>query len=409
MWSRNSTVCGIPTRGCECRVQITQGVSVTKHENWLIALRAPRLGGARLAELLDDFGGIDSLVNASAADMRRAGLSDDTLAALRRPDESLLRTDLDWLSESGHYLLTPDDERFPPLLRDIPAPPVALWLAGDPDVLWQPQLAVIGSRNPTAGGRDNARSFAGELARQGLTITSGMASGIDSVAHQAALEAGAATVAVMGTGLDIVYPASGRELAARIREQGALVSEFPPGTPPKRSHFPSRNRIISGLSLGVLVVEAGLRSGTLITARQAANQGRDVFALPGSIHNPLAKGCHRLIRDGARLVESVAEILQELAPLAGRLASQVRGELAAPVTALGQASLELGPVDPQLELDSEYQQLWACIGHDPRPVELIIEQSGLTARAVSAMLLMLELRGMVEAHPGAAYSRKTRG
>ena len=409
MWSRNSTVCGIPTRGCECRVQITQGVSVTKHENWLIALRAPRLGGARLAELLDDFGGVDCLVNASAAELRRAGLSDDTLAALRQPDEPLLRTDLDWLSESGHYLLTPDDERFPPLLRDIPAPPVALWLAGDPDVLWQPQLAVIGSRNPTAGGRDNARSFAGELARQGLTITSGMASGIDSVAHQAALEAGATTIAVMGTGLDIVYPASGRELAARIREQGALVSEFPPGTPPKRSHFPSRNRIISGLSLGVLVVEAGLRSGTLITARQAANQGRDVFALPGSIHNPLAKGCHRLIRDGARLVESVAEILQELAPLAGRLASQVRGELAAPVTALGQASLELGPVDPQLELDSEYQQLWACIGHDPRPVELIIEQSGLTARAVSAMLLMLELRGMVEAHPGAAYSRKTRG
>lgn len=409
MWSRNSTVCGIPTRGCECRVQITQGVSVTKHENWLIALRAPRLGGSRLAELLDDFGGVDSLVNASAAELRRAGLSDDTLAALRQPDESLLRTDLDWLSESGHYLLTPDDERFPPLLRDIPSPPVALWLAGDPDVLWQPQLAVIGSRNPTAGGRDNARSFAGELARQGLTITSGMASGIDSVAHQAALEAGATTVAVMGTGLDIVYPASGHELAARIREQGALVSEFPPGTPPQRSHFPSRNRIISGLSLGVLVVEAGLRSGTLITARQAANQGRDVFALPGSIHNPLAKGCHRLIRDGARLVESVAEILQELAPMAGRLASQVRGELAAPVTALGQASLELGPVDPQLELDSEYQQLWACIGHDPRPVELIIEQSGLTARAVSAMLLMLELRGMVEAHPGAAYSRKTRG
>ncbi len=210
-------------------------------------------------------------------------------------------------------------------MRDIPSPPVALWLAGDPDVLWQPQLAVIGSRNPTAGGRDNARSFAGELARQGLTITSGMASGIDSVAHEAALEAGAITIAVMGTGLDIVYPASGRELAARIREQGALVSEFPPGTPPQRSHFPSRNRIISGLSLGVLVIEAGLRSGTLITARLAANQGRDVFALPGSIHNPLAKGCHRLIRDGARLVESVAEILQELAPLAGRLASQAAG------------------------------------------------------------------------------------
>jgi DNA processing protein len=309
----------------------------------------------------------------------------------------------------GHHLITRDDERFPPLLRDIPSPPAALWLAGNPDVLWQPQLAVIGSRNPTAGGRDNARSFAGELARQGLAITSGMASGIDSVAHEAALEAGGVTVAVMGTGLDVVYPASGRALATRILEQGALVSEFPPGTPPQRSHFPSRNRIISGLSLGVLVIEASLRSGTLITARLAANQGRDVFALPGSIHNPLAKGCHRLIREGARLVESVADIVQELTPLASQLATRLRGELADSGEAPGQASLELAAAGPQFELDPEYRRLWSCLGHDPMPADSIIEQSGLTARAVSAMLLMLELRGMVEAHPGGAYSRKTRG
>jgi DNA processing protein len=321
-----------------------------------------------------------------------------------------LRADLDWLAEPDHYLLTLDDERFPPLLRDVPSPPAALFVAGDPDVLWQPQVAVIGSRNPTAGGRDNACSFAGALARHGMTVTSGMAAGIDSVAHAAALDAGGLTVAVTGTGLDIVYPASGRDLAGRIRERGALVSELPPGTPARRAHFPSRNRIISGLSLGVLVIEAGLRSGTLITARLAAGQGRDVFALPGSIHNPLAKGCHRLIRDGARLVESVEEILQELGPLAGQLASRLQGELAAAAAAApATASLELGGADPQFELDSEYRQLWSCLGHDPKPVDSIIEQSGLTARAVSAMLLMLELRGMVEAHPGGAFSRINRG
>jgi DNA processing protein len=211
----------------------------------------------------------------------------------------------------------------------------------------------------------------------------------------------------MGTGLDIIYPDSGRNLAARIRERGALVSEFPLGTAPRRANFPSRNRIISGLSLGVLVIEAGLRSGTLITARLAANQGRDVFALPGSIHNPLAKGCHRLIREGARLVESVDDILQELGPLAGQLAERLQGELAA--RANDQPELELGPVDPQVEFDSDYRQLWSCLSHDPTFVDAIIEQSGLTARAASAMLLMLELRGMVEAHPGGAYSRKTRG
>jgi len=359
--------------------------------------------------LLDDFGGVDRLVKAPPGELRRAGLPDETIVTLRNHDESLLRADLEWLSPANHHLITWEDERYPPLLRDVPSPPAALWVAGNPDILWQPQLAVIGSRNPTSGGRDNTRSFAGELARQGLTITSGMASGIDSVAHEAALEAGGSTVAVTGTGLDVVYPDSGRALAKRILTHGALVSEYPPGTPPKRSHFPSRNRIISGLSLGVLVIEAGLRSGTLITARLAANQGRDVFALPGSIHNPLAKGCHRLIRDGARLVESVEEILQELSPLAGRLANRVQGELEAADIEPDQTKLELSSGDPQFELDSEYRLLWSCLSYDPSPVDAIIEQSGLTARVVSSMLLMLELRGMVEAHAGGAYSRKTRG
>ena len=296
------------------------------------------------------------------------------------------------------------------MLRNISSPPPALFIDGDPDLLWRPQLAVIGSRNPTAGGRDNARDFASELTRQGMTVTSGLASGIDSVAHAAALDAGGFTIAVTGTGLDLVYPPSSSALAERIREHGVLVSELPPGTPARRAHFPSRNRIISGLSLGVLVIEAGLRSGTLITARLAGNQGREVFALPGSIHNPMSKGCHRLIRDGARLVETVAEIMEELAPLAGQLASALSGELEKTSEAPRKAgALESAASDPQLDEDPEYRRLWSCLGFDPRPVDAIIEESGLTARAVSAMLLMLELRGTVEAHPGGAYSRKKRG
>jgi DNA processing protein len=376
-------------------------------------LRAPDLGGARLIGLLERFGSAAGLVGAQPAELRRAGLDDTAVAALKSPDAVLLERDLAWLNERRNRLVTWGSEQYPPLLRDIASPPAALFVAGDADLLWQPQLAVIGSRNPTAGGKDNARDFAGELAARGLTITSGMASGIDSIAHEAALDAGGSTVAVLGTGIDVVYPGSGVALGERIRAAGALVSEFPPGTPARRQHFPSRNRIISGLSLGVLVIEAGLRSGTLITARLAGTQGREVFALPGSIHNPLAKGCHRLIRDGARLVESVADVLQELAPLAGQLAERLRGELSnagpaqsGPQEAAGTAALELGRMGPQLERDPDYRRLWSCLGFDPSPVDRLVEQSGLTARAVSAMLLMLELRGLVEAHPGGAFSRK---
>jgi DNA processing protein len=351
---------------------------------------------------VEKLGGIDLAVSAGHRELKHAGLDEDAINAIRNPDAGLLEYDRQWLAEPDHYLLTWDSDQYPALLRDIPSPAAALFVSGDPDVLWQPQIAVIGSRNPTTGGRDNALDFAAELSRQGLTITSGMASGIDSYAHLAALDAGGLTVAVTGTGLDRVYPASGRELAARIRQQGALVSEFPPGTSAKRSHFPSRNRIISGLSLGVLVIEAGLNSGTLITARMAGNQGREVFALPGSIHNPMSKGCHRLIRDGARLVENVAQIMEELSPLAGQLAGELKKQLDLP----GNSQLENSGREPQLEQDPEYRILWGNLSFDPKPMDTIIEQSGLTARAVSAMLLMLELRGLVEAHPGGAWSRK---
>lgn len=382
------------------------GFAVNNYKDWLVALRAPRLGGSRLVRLMKHFDGAGALLSATHGQLRKAGLDEDAIAAIRNPDEQLLASDLEWLEQDSHQLISWQDERYPPLLRDISSPPAALFVEGDPDILWLPQLAVIGSRNPTTGGCDNARDFAAELSRQGLTITSGMASGIDSVAHQAALDSGKPTVAVMGTGLDRIYPASSKSLALRIRKEGVLVSELPLGTGAKRSHFPSRNRIISGLSLGVLVIEAGLRSGTLITARLAANQGRDVFALPGSIHNPMAKGCHRLIRDGAKLVEAVDEILTELAPMAGQLAGELKRQIELQPTDRVAGSLDSGGYDPQLDEDPDYRVLWTCLGYDPKPIDTIIEQSGLTARAVSAMLLMLELRGKVEAHTGGAYSRK---
>jgi DNA processing protein len=287
------------------------------------------------------------------------------------------------------------------LLRRISNPPAALFVEGDPGILWQPQIAVIGSRNPTNGGLEHARDFATTLASRGMTITSGLASGIDSAAHEAALDAGAATVAVNGTGLDLVYPASSTSLAERIRGHGAMVSELPLGAKPLRQHFPSRNRIISGLSLAVLVIEAGLNSGTLITARKAAEQGRDVFALPGSLHNPMAKGCNRLIREGARLVETAADVLQELGPLAAELQMEIRQRLGL----MESGPEEPVPAAPDLLDDPDYQLLWEALERDPRPLDVIIERTGLAAGAVSSMLLMMELRGMVTKQGGGRYSK----
>ena len=350
--------------------------------------------------------------------MRGHGLDDETISYLRAPDADLLKLDQAWLDQPGHHLVCWGTEDYPDLLTEISSPPAALFVAGDPAVLWQPQMAIVGSRNPTSGGLDNARDFAGEFARRGFVVTSGLASGIDSACHDAAMDNGGQTVAVTGTGLDRVYPASSRKRAGRITRHGALVSEFPPGTGARPEHFPSRNRIISGLSLGVLVVEAALNSGSLITARLGSEQGREVFALPGSIHNPLAKGCHRLIREGARLVETVDEIVEGMTAIAGDLARRLSARLLAadaarvdnprmkPKMASGQRADTSSAKEFTRQFDPEYQRLWDELGFDPRPVDRLIEQSGLTAREVSAMLLMLELKGVVESHPGGAFSRK---
>ena len=366
-----------------------------------MTINAPSVGGASLIKLTEALGGVSAVAAARSRDLIRSGLSEAAAKAITQPDEAKIEADLKWLSAPNHHLLCWDDDAYPILLRRIANPPAALFIDGDPGCLWQPQIAVIGSRNPTAGGLDHARDFAATLARQGMTITSGLASGIDTAAHRAALDAGALTIAVNGTGLDQVYPSSSRAVAARIREKGAMISELPLGSPPRPQHFPSRNRIISGLSLAVLVIEAGLNSGTLITARKAAEQGRDVFALPGSLNNPMAKGCHRLIREGARLVETTADIMQELGPVAAELQMEIMQRLDLPDETPVKAS---GDKQSLLD-DPDYRKVWEVLGFDPKPVDTIIEQTGLSAREISSMLLMMELKGVILKQGGGKYVR----
>jgi len=324
-----------------------------------------------------------------------AQLGERQRLALKNPEWRKVDADLEWLEESGARLLPQGSPRYPELLESLPDAPLALYLLGDPKLPGTPQIAIVGSRNPTRGGEQTAKDFASHLAGSGLTVTSGLALGIDSAAHRGALQGGGATIAVTATGLDRVYPARNRDLAHAIVEQGgALVSEFPPGTAPKPGHFPRRNRIISGLSLGVLVVEAALKSGSLITARLAAEQAREVFAIPGSIHNPLARGCHRLIREGAKLVETASDLLEELAP---HLQLYLQ-ENAAPGTPPGNSDVPSTP-------DPEYQDLLEAMGFDPVSTDTLVERTGLAPETVSSMLLLLEMEGRVASVPGGRFVR----
>ncbi|GAB4350631.1 MAG: DNA-processing protein DprA [Immundisolibacter sp.] len=278
-----------------------------------------------------------------------------------------------------------DQPGYPSRLAQIADPPPVLLMQGEASVLDAPQIAIVGSRNATPAGRDIAYELAAALAEAGLSVTSGLAEGIDAAAHRGALAAGGGTLAVLGTGPDRVYPRQHKELAHAISAGGLLISEQPVGTPPRPFNFPRRNRIISGLSLGVLVVEAGPRSGSLITARLAADQGREVFAVPGGIHNPLARGCHALIREGAKLVESVTDILEEL-----------------PAVPSGQMAAKAAPSTR----DAQDHPLLACLGDSPASVDLLVQRSGLTVDEVSTMLLTLQLDGLVTALPGGLYGRR---
>jgi DNA processing protein len=364
---------------------------------WLVLLRTPGLGQAWLRERLAAAAGD---VLAVLAALRRApqGLGEAAGAWLRCPDEVRLAGDLAWLGAPGHRLLCCTDADFPPLLEHIAQPPAALFVAGDASLLLHPQVAIVGARGATTGGLAQARRFASALARAGFVVTSGMADGIDGAVHAATLEDGAPTIAVVGTGPDRVYPRKHQALAQAITARGALVSEFPPGTAPRADHFPRRNRIISGLSLGTLVVEAGLKSGSLITARLAGEQGREVFALPGSVHNPLARGCHRLIREGVRLVEEPAEVIEALTPAARALGLELAARLGGqPASAVEGAAT--APMDP------DYRRLQDALGHDPASLDELVARTGLAPAVLASMLLMLELEGCIEGLPGNRYQR----
>ncbi|MGA9341235.1 MAG: DNA-processing protein DprA [Rhodanobacteraceae bacterium] len=376
-------------------------------EAWLILLRAPALGPAALRRLIERHGGAAGAL-AAARRGEQSGVADRSCRAwLDAPDATLLETDRAWLAADSHHLLTFEDADFPPLLREIPGAPVALFVNGDVSRLWLPQVAIVGSRSASQAGLSNARIFARALALAGFAITSGLADGIDGSAHAAALDAGGTTIAVLGTGPDQVYPGKHKALAERIAVQGAQISEFAPGTPGRARNFPRRNRIIAGLALGTLVVEASQRSGSLITARQASEQGREVFAIPGSIHNPLARGCHELIRNGAKLVETAEEIIEELRPLAETLGSHLRERLALPEAAQGTAPSMPFATRPLLR-DGDYAVLLAALGHDPLAIDELAERTGLSVAALSSMLLVLELDGEVIATHGGIYARAVR-
>ena len=364
---------------------------------WLALLHAPGVGSRTFLELLERCGEPAQILAASAAQRQAWGLTPKLSAYLAAPDWAAVEADLRWLDQPDCHLLLLSDPDYPKLLRQIADPPPLLFVRGDPGLLNHPQLAVVGSRNPTRLGAETAHQFAAFLTRSGLTITSGLAIGIDGAAHRGALEGGGGTVAVMGSGPDRIYPASHRELAHQIVQRGALISEFPPGVSPLPGNFPRRNRIISGLSVGTLVVEAARGSGSLITARLASEQGREVFAIPGSIHNPLARGCHALIREGAKLVETAQDVVEELAALLGGLLH----EATAPAQSAPANGAETDPPAPQW--DADYQRLLTALGYDPTPIDRLIEHCGLTADAVSSMLFLLELEGYVSSLPGGRY------
>ncbi|TVQ84051.1 MAG: DNA-protecting protein DprA [Chromatiaceae bacterium] len=385
------------------------GTGQVQHlDDWLALAFAPGVGPRTSASLLAHFGSAAAVRVATPAALRAAGLAPAAIAALSQPDQTAIARVLDWAAAAQAHILTRDDPRYPPLLAAIAAPPPVLYVRGDPLLLAEPQLAIVGSRNPTPGGRETTIAFARALAQLGLVITSGLAAGIDAAAHRGAL-VGGRTIAVLGTGPDRIYPASHRELAHAVADNGALVSEFPPGSGPRASHFPRRNRIISGLTLGTLVTEAALQSGSLITARYAAEQGREVFAIPGSIHNPLARGCHALIRQGAKLVDGIDQLLEELAPQLQHLLAPVVSAPDTTAVAPALAGPDARGLDAQGPdapgLDADYQTLLAAMGHDPTAPDELIARTGLTAQSVSSMLLLLELQGYVSSHPGGRYSR----
>jgi DNA processing protein len=347
---------------------------------WLALSLTRGLGGESARRLLKEFGSPDAVFAASSSSLKSIVKADVAAEIGKGIVVDAVEPALVWLKDSNNHIVTLADSDYPQALLNIPDPPLLLYVKGRLDLLNRSALAVVGSRSATPQGINNAEAFAKSLSEAGLCIISGMAHGIDAAAHRGALRGKGSSIAIVGTGLDIVYPAANRELAHALAQQGTLVSEFPLATPPLAANFPRRNRLISGMSLGCLVVEASLQSGSLITARLALEQGRDVFAIPGSIHAPQSKGCHALLKQGAKLVETAQDILEELG-----------GTIEAPAPA--SSSEGVNPL------------LLEHLGFDPVDVDTLSLRCGLTIAELSAMLLTLELSGRICVLPGGLYQR----
>ncbi len=372
---------------------------------WLLLHHCPGITGLKIQSIFELVGSgreagvakesitAKGIVEAGKEQWIRWGLPPKAINYLSKQPTEQLDVDLNWLdSQEQRHILSYNDKYYPALLQQISDPPLVLYVQGNKKLLPQPQIAIVGSRNPTAQGSSNARQFSSALAQSDVLITSGLALGIDGQAHLGALDKNKPTIAVMGTGLDRIYPARHQQLAHQICENGALISEFSIGVGIRAHHFPKRNRIISGMSLGVLVIEAAIQSGSLITAKLAVEQGREVFALPGSIHNPLAKGCHKLIQEGAKLVETSNDILEELSALA------LYNDNHMP---LADENVKPEIIHP---LDDIQAQVLDAISFEPTSLDSIIERSRLSVEQVSSATLMLELAGLVVSEVG-GFSR----
>ncbi len=364
-------------------------------DNWLTLLHTPGVNHTTFHTLLEAFGSVETILNASHKQLSALAIKADTISALCNQVKPEIDADLNWSTDKNHHIITLFDERYPTQLKVLPDAPPILYVRGDPDYLLQPQLAMVGTRNPSAAGRSTAKKFARHLSDVGITITSGLASGIDGASHEGALHGLAGTVAVLAHGLDIVYPAQHQQLAADISENGAVISEMPIGTQLQRGLFPRRNRLISALSLGTLVVEAALKSGSLITARLALEQNREVFAVPGSIHNPMARGCHQLIRQGAKLVESADDILEDL-PVSAAIAPTQNTLY--PIKT--DADTHENPKDPHMALDPDHQKLLKCLAYEPASIDELVLSSDFNAAEIASMLLILELEGIIVCQDG---------
>ena len=371
-------------------------------EAWLSLIHVDGLGPATLQKLFSRFDHPDKVLGANYGELQSCGVNKRAIEGILKPkQESIQRgieRDLAWLEHEHHHLITLQDVSYPEALKQIPDPPCVLYVLGKPelasDLLTEPQIGIVGSRSASAYGKDIAASFAEKLSNSGLVITSGLASGVDGAAHRGALQSNiGSTIAVAACGLDRVYPAEHRQLAEQISQRGLIVSEFPIGTSPMPGHFPRRNRIISGLSLGVLVIEASMKSGSLITARLATEQGREVFAVPGSIHNPTSKGCHSLIRNGAKLVEKVEDVLEEL-----KHHIDLTSLESEPITTENTKKTEL--VDPH------HEKIIENMGFEPISIDTLVERSGLAVDIVSSILLILELNDQVLHHGNGIYIRR---